>query len=87
MSCQPKKSNPNKFPIGTLGCGPPRTKFDIQQNKHFDKSNTPDYLGESVKENYASCACRKFPRRPHRTLSFDDTENPLSYNVQYHSMT
>lgn len=60
MSCQAPKSNPTKFPVGVLGCGPVRSAYDIQQIKNFDKSNTPDYLGEGYRENY--CACSKKTR-------------------------
>jgi hypothetical protein len=85
MSCQQLKSNPNKFPIGVLGCGPKRTQFDIQQIKRFDQSGTLDYIGGGSKENY--CACNKKPTRPHRTLSWDDPHNTKSYGIQYHSST
>lgn len=86
MSCNcPPKSDPAKVYIGVLDCGPRRTKRDIEQQKQFCCTRMP------VKEPFCNtCNWRRRRRlrnRPHRSLAFDDSHNPLSYNTQFHHMS
>lgn len=34
-TCTGQKSDPDKFYVGVLGCGPARTKRDMMMNKRF----------------------------------------------------
>lgn len=80
MSCSSfPKSDPNKFPIGVLGCsGPVRSSFDMEQLKKFDRRKCD--IPAPSKESYCS-SCNS--RRSHRSLTFDDPNVPRSYRIRY----
>tara|TARA_Y100000389_G_scaffold165127_1_gene169191 strand:- start:134 stop:490 length:357 start_codon:yes stop_codon:yes gene_type:complete len=46
---------------------------DCTENSCFRPSGVPDR--------------RHVLKLPYRTLAFDDTDNPLSYNIRYHSLS
>ena len=80
--CKNQPSNPGKFPVGVLGCGPIRTEYDMKQIIQTDTSKIPDtLLSVGKKEGYCPCNGQA-KARAYRSLTWDDTDNLESYNIR-----